>query len=191
MPSPILAGASWKPARPDAPDAALAPWFSLTPRSPSVDSRVGDSDAELSATLATFGGVTGPRPREAGLPDGVETPPVVLGGNPVPPGTPPGPVAHRTRQCTARLRIAAEGLGPARQCLVLAAVTALGGRDHRVQLLLGESSLGEDRVAGEERLAVLLEVPDDGTLRVELWLRLASSDVDAQLGVRGVLGHLL
>lgn len=181
---------SWKAARPEAGDAALSPWFSLTPRSPSFDSRVGDSDAELSATMATFGGVTGPR-GPAQQSEGTEPPPVVLGGNPVAPGTPAGAVAARPRQCTVRLRIAAEGLGAGRQCLVLAAVTALAGRDHRVQLILAETMLGEPPVHRDDRIAILFDVPDDGRLRVELWLRLASSDAAATLGVRGIQGHLL
>ncbi|MCA9652891.1 MAG: hypothetical protein H6712_20740 [Myxococcales bacterium] len=191
MRGPVSEGPSWKASRPDALDAAIAPWFSLTPRSPSFDSRVGDSDAELSATMATFGGVTGPRARGEGLPEGTEPPAVVLGGNPVAPGTPAGPVAMRPRQCSVRLRLSAEGLAPGRQCLVLVAVATMGGRDHRVQLMLGETMLGEDRVRGEDRLGVLLDVPDDGRLLLELWLRLASSDAEAHLGVRGIQGHLL
>ena len=90
-----------------------------------------------------------------------------------------------------RLRLSAEGLAPGRQCLVLVAVATMGGRDHRVQLMLGETMLGEDRVRGEDRLGVLLDVPDDGRLLLELWLRLASSDAEAHLGVRGIQGHLL
>lgn len=189
MRGPAAEGASWKAARPDGTGEAVAPWFSLTPRSPSVDSRIGGSDVELSATMATFGGITGPR-STAGLESGAEPPPVVLGGNPVPPGTPPGPVAARPRQCAVRLRLAAEGIAGDHQCLVLAAVCALSP-DCRVQVLLGELGLGELTVAGEDRIALLVDVPDDGRLVMELWLRLCSLDPEARLGVRGLEGHLL
>jgi hypothetical protein len=189
MRGPAADGPSWKVVRPEGPGSAVAPWFSLTPRSPSVDSRVGGSDVEITATMATFGGITGPR-STVGLVDGAEAPPVVLGGNPVAPGTPAGPVAARTRQCTVRLRIAAEGVAGDHQCLVLAAVCALSP-DCRMQVLLGELALGELTVAGEDRLAVLVDVPDDGRLVMELWLRLSSRDPEARLGVRGIEGHLL
>jgi hypothetical protein len=189
MRGPATDGPTWKAVRPDASGSAVAPWFSLTPRSPSVDSRIGGSDVELSATLSTYGGVTGPR-TTAGLVDGAEPPPVVLGGNPVAPGAPPGPVAARSRQCAVRLRIATEGIAGEHQCLVLAAVCALCP-DCRVQVLLGEVALGELTLAGEDRVAVLVDVPDDGRLVMELWLRLCSLDPDARLGVRGIEGHLL
>lgn len=189
MRGPATDGATWKAVRPDGSGSAVAPWFSLTPRSPSVDSRVGGSDVELSATMATFGGITGPR-ATAGVVDGAEPPPVVLGGNPVAPGTPAGPVAARPRQCTVRLRIAAEGIDGDHQCLVLAAVCGLSP-DCRVQVLLGELALGEVTIGGEDRIAVLVDVPDDGRLVMELWLRLSSLDPDARLGVRGIEGHLL
>ena len=189
MRGPAADGPSWKAVRPDGTGEAVAPWFSLTPRSPSVDSRIGGSDVELSATMATFGGITGPR-TTAGLVDGAEPPPVVLGGNPAPPGTPAGPIAARPRQCAVRLRIAAEGIAGDHQCLVLAAVSALSP-DCRVQVLLGELALGELTVIGEDRIAILVEVPEDGRLVMELWLRLCSPDPDARLGVRGIEGHLL
>ena len=165
--------------------------FPLTPRSPSIDSRVGDSDVELTATMATFGGITGPRVAPARRTNGTEPPPVVLGGNPMPPGTPPGPALERSRHCAVRLRLAAEGLGRGRQCLVLAAVSAVGTGDHRVQILLGDTSVAEDPVGKNDRLVLLLEVPNDGRLLVELWLRLASLDIGAQLGIHGFQGHLL
>jgi hypothetical protein len=189
MRGPAADGQSWKAVRPDATGDAVAPWFALTPRSPSIDSRIGGSDIELTATMATFGGVTGPR-STIGLVDGPEPPPVVLGGNPVAPGTPAGPVAARPRQCSMRLRIAAEGIVGDHQCLVLAAVCGLSP-DCRVQVLLGELALGELTVTSEDRVAILVEVPDDGRLVVELWLRLASLDPEARLGVRGIEGHLL
>ncbi|MCA9709182.1 MAG: hypothetical protein KDK70_25280 [Myxococcales bacterium] len=188
---PRVGEASWKAAHPEGPDAALPAWFSLTPRSPSIDSRVGGSDVELTATLETFGGVTGPRVAALERIGAAEPPAVVLGGNPVPPGTPAGPVEARTRQCTVRLRLLAEGVPRGRQCLVLLAVCALGSGEHRVQLLLGEATLAEDVIHGEDRLAVLLDVPNDGHLQVDLWLRLCASDAGAQLGVRGAQGHLL
>jgi len=190
MRGPVTDGPAWKPARPEGAAEAVVPWFSLTPRSPSFDSRIGGSDVELSATLATFGGVTGPRSATAGLADGAEPPPVVLGGNPVAPGSPPGPVAMRARQCTLRLRLSAQGLSPDRQCLVLAAVCGLHP-GCRVQVLLAEHALAELPVTSEDRLAIRLDVPPDGLLRVELWLRLASHDPAARLGVRGIVGHLL
>lgn len=189
MRGPAADDSSWKAVRPDGTGAAVSPWFSLTPRSPSVDSRIGGSDVELTATLATFGGITGPR-SVVGLVDGAEPPPVVLGGNPVAPGTPAGPVAARPRQCTARLRMAVEGVDGDHQCLVLVAVCGLSP-DCRVQVLLGELALGELTVAGEDRIAILVEIPDDGRLVMELWLRLCSLDPDARLGVRGIEGHLL
>lgn len=191
MQGPVAEGFSWKVAHPDGPDAALPAWFSLTPRSPSIDSRVGDSDIELTATMATFGGITGPGLAAAGHGSGAEPPPVTLGGNPLPPGAPAGPVGARARQCTARLRLLAEGLRSDRQCLVLAAVSALGSGEHRVQLLLGESVVAEDSIRGEDRIAVLLDVPADGRLLLDLWLRLCSHDPGAQLGIRGFQGHLL
>jgi hypothetical protein len=189
MRGPAADGPTWKAVRPEGSGEAVAPWFSLTPRSPSVDSRIGGSDVELSATMATFGGITGPR-TVVGLVDGAEPPPVVLGGNPVAPGTPAGLVAARSRQCAIRLRLAAEGIAGDHQCLVLAAVCALSP-DCRVQVLLGELVLGELVLAGEDRLALLVEVPEDGHLVMELWLRLCSPDPDARLGVRGIEGHLL
>lgn len=191
MQGPVAEGSAWKVTHPDGPDAAVPAWFALTPRSPSIDSRVGDSDVELTATMATFGGITGPQVVASAHPGGAEAPAVVLGGNPVAPGTPAGPARARTRQCTVRLCLAAEGLARGRQCLVLAAVRAMGSGEHVVQLLLAETILGEDLVRGEDRLAVLLDVPDDGRLRLELWLRLCSHDTGAQLGVRGIQGHLL
>lgn len=193
MRGPAADGPSWKAVRPEGGGEAVAPWFSLTPRSPSVDSRIGGSDVELSATMATFGGITGPRSTtgiEGGLEGDAEPPPVVLGGNPVAPGTPAGPVAARPRQCAVRLRIAAEGIAGDHQCLLLAAVCALSP-DCRVQVLLGELALGELTLYGEDRLAILVEVPDDGRLVMELWLRLCSLDPEARLGVRGIEGHLL
>lgn len=191
MQGPVADGSTWKVAHPDGPDAAVPAWFSLTPRSPSTDSRVGNADEELSATMATFGGITGPRVAPIGHGGGAEPPPVILGGNPVAPGTPAGPRESLMRQCTVRLRLAAEGLARGRQCLVLVAVRAMGVGEHRVQLLLGETILAEDAVRGEDRLGMLLDVPDDGRLRLELWLRLCARDPGAQLGVRGIQGHLL
>lgn len=180
---------SWKAARPEGTGDAVAPWFSLSPRSPSIDSHVGGSDVELSATMATYGGLTGPR-TTVGLVDGAEPPPVVLGGNPVAPGTPAGAVAVRPRQCAVRLRVAAEGIVGDHQLLVLVALCSLSP-DCRVQVLLGELALGELTIGAEDRVAILVEVPEDGRLLVELWLRLASLDADARLGVRGIQGHLL
>jgi len=191
MTGPEGEGTSWKVTHPDGPDTAVPAWFSLTPRSPSIDSRVGGSDVELSATMATFGGITGPQVDSSRRGGSAEPPPVVLGGNPVAPGTPAGAPHERSRQCAVRLRLSADGLGRGRQCLVLAAVSALGTGDHRVQLLMGDTTVAEDLVGKDDRLALLLEVPDDGRLLVELWLRLASTDARAQLGVRGVQGHLL
>lgn len=190
MRAPVPDGPAWKAARPEPTGEAVSPWFTLTPSSPSFDSRVGDTDVELTATMATFGGVTGPRSATAGLLDGADPPPVVLGGNPVAPGSPPGPVALRARQCSVRLRLASEGLAADRQCLVLAAVSGLHP-GCRVQVLLAELALAELSVASEDRLAVVFDVPPDGLLRVELWLRLASHDPAARLGVRGFVGHLL
>lgn len=190
-PTPEPEGATWKVSHPDGPDAAVPAWFSLTPRSPSIDSRVGASDVELSASMATFGGITGPGVAPARRASGGVPPPVVLGGNPVAPGTPAGALDERTRQCAVRLRLAAEGLGRGRQCLVLAAVSAVGTGDHRVQILLGDTTVAEDPVGKDERIAVLLEVPNDGRLQLEMWLRLASSGARAQLGVGGIEGHLL
>jgi len=189
MRGPAADGPTWKAVRPDGTAGAVPPWFSLTPRSPSVDSRVGGSDVELSATMATFGGITGPR-STVGLLEDAEPPPVVLGGNPVAPSTPAGPVAARQRQCTVRLRMAAEGIDGDHQCLLLVGVCALSP-DCRVQVLLGELGLGELTVVGEDRIAVFVEVPDDGRLVMELWLRLCSLDPEARLGVRGIEGHLL
>jgi len=190
MRGPLASGTSWRAARPDPPATAVQPWFSLTSRSPSIDSRVGDHEVELSATLATFGGVTGPA-SEAGHPDAIETPPIVLGGNPVAPGSPAGPTTERSRQCTACLRVAAEGIPRSRQCLVLAAVSALGSGDHHVQSILGDAMLGEDLIVGDDRVALLFDLPNDGHFVLELWLRLASLDRDARLGLRGFQGHLL
>lgn len=189
MRGPAADGPTWKAVRPDGTGEAVAPWFSLSPRSPSVDSRIGGSDVEISATMATFGGITGPR-STVGLIDGAEPPPVVLGGNPVAPGTPAGPIAARSRQCSLRLRLAAEGIAGDHQCLVLTAVCGLSP-DCRVQVLLGELVLGELVIAGEDRIALLVEVPEDGHLVMELWLRLCSPDPEARLGVRGIEGHLL
>lgn len=189
MRGPATDGPPWKAVRPEGSAAAVPPWFSLTPRSPSVDSRIGGSDVELTATMATFGGITGPH-ATMGVTDGAEPPPVVLGGNPVAPGAPAGPVSMRPRQCTVRLRLAAEGIEGDHQCLLLAAVCA-PTPDCRVQVLLGELALGEVTVATEDCIAVLVETPLDGRLVLELWLRLASASADARLGVRGIVGHLL
>lgn len=190
MRAPVPDGPTWKASRPEGVGEAVAPWFTLTPSSPSFDSRIGDTDVELTATMATFGGVTGPRSATAGLLDSAEPPPVVLGGNPVAPGSPAGAAALRMRQCTVRLRLTSEGLASDRQCLVLAAVCGLHP-GCRVQVLLAEHTLAELPVGSEDRISVLLDVPTDGLLRVELWLRLASHDAAARLGVRGIVGHLL
>lgn len=191
MQGPHTEGLSWKVSHPDGPDAALPAWFTLTPRSPTLDSRVGGADVELTATLETFGGVTGPPVASPKRTGGIEPPSVVLGGNPSPLGAPPGSVRTRQGQCTARLRLLAEGLGRGRQCLILAAVAALGSGEHRLQLVLGASVIAEDPILGEERIAVLFEVPTDGHLLLDLWLRLCSADAGARLGVRGMQGHLL
>ncbi len=180
---------SWKAVRPEGTGDAVVPWFSLTPRSPSIDSRIGDSDAGLTATMATFGGMTGPR-TTIGLADGADAPPVVLGGSPVPPGAPAGPVAARPRHCSVRLRVAAGGVEGDHQLLVLVAVCALSS-DCRVQVLLGELAIGELCIRAEDRIAILVDVPLEGRLLMELWLRLASLDPDARLGLRGIEGHLL
>ena len=190
---PKVGAPSWKPARPRAEGSGLRPWFDLTPRSPSIDSRIGADDVELSATLATYGGVTEPGPGSAGPEDGAERPPVILGGNPVAPGTPAGPIEHRTRQCTVHVRVAAEGLSAGRQCLLMLAVAALGEpqRPHWVQVLLGETMLGEDHINADDRIGVLFDLPEDGRFALDLWLRLAANEVSARLGLWGVQGHLL
>lgn len=168
----------------------MEPWFALTPLSPLIDSRVGAGGIELSTTLATFGGVT--EPQREGSANASDPPPgVIVGGAALPPGSPAGPLADRERHSGLRLHLSAEGLGPRRQCMILAAVVACGLGDHAVQSLLGDVVLGEDPIEGEDRIALLIDVPANGRLSLTLWLRLISSHARSRLGIHGVEGHLL
>lgn len=182
-------GPTWKPSHP-VPRGAIEPWFSLTPRGSAVDNRtVGAADEGVAATLETFGSVTGPSATFSGA---GEAWPAVLGGQPVAPGT-PGPTAEAEflRHSHACVALDADGLGQGRQCLLLVAVRAVGPTERAaVQVFVGTEFVAEDQIHQEERIAVLVDIADNGRLRIDLRLRLVGG-YDARLALLGVTGHRL
>jgi hypothetical protein len=183
------ASPEWKARRPRE-TSTLTPWFELTPTSPWIDSRVSERGAPgVAAALQTFGGLTGPDLR-AELYDSARAAQVVLGGNPIAPGTPPPSEPHGfRRQCAVRLAVAADGIEGDRQCLVLVAVHGFDGAI--VQSFAGLHAIGEAAVFGEERVAVLVDVPESGELALDLWFRLCATRPSSRLGVQGIDGFLL
>ncbi len=191
---PVTGGPTWKASLPT-PSRAVEPWFSLTPQVPSVDNRLGSSsDAGIAATLETFGSVTGPSVSGHAVKSaaGSEAWPAVLGGLPVPPGTPaPAADTEFFRYSHARIALDADGLGRGRQCLLLVAVRAVGpGEQAGVQLFAGTECIGEDPVTGDDRIGALIDVPDHGALALDIRLRLVGAPA-ARLAILGVQGHLL
>ena len=187
---PTTGGPTWKPSHPT-PVGAVEPWFSLTPRVPALDNRLGTkSDTGVAATLETFGGVTGPSALVAG--SGSEAWPAVLGGQAVPPGTPAPPsVAEFSRYSHARIALEAEGIPTGRECLLLVAVRALPPREvAAVQVFVGTDHIADDPVTAEDRLALLVDVPDGGRLALDVRLRLVGGPTE-RLAILGVAGHLL
>lgn len=185
---PSTGGPTWKPSHPT-PVGAVEPWFALTPRVPWVDNRLGTkSDAGVAATLETFGGVTGP----SALVPGSESAPAVLGGQAVPPGTPSPPtVGEFSRYSHARIALDAEGIPTGHQCLLLVAVRALPPREvAAVQLFVGTDHIADDPITGEDRLALVVDVPDGGRLALDIRLRLVGGPTE-RLAILGVAGHLL
>ena len=186
--APATGGPSWKASHP-IPHGAVEPWFQLTPRVPSIDTRVGRSgEVGVAAVLECFGAVTGP---SAMLPGGTEAS-AVLGGQPAAPGTPaPAAAAEFGRHSHVKIAVDAEGLSSGRQCLLVIAVRGLGTSERAaVQIFAGTAFVGEDQVQGEDRLAVLLDVPDHGRLAIDLRLRLVGG-LATRLAIHGVDAHLL
>ncbi len=190
FPTSSLSTASWKAARPRDP-ALVEPWFELSPRRPSIDTRVSATTGGVAAILESYGGITGPGLAARGRDTDLEE--IVLGGNPVPPGTPAPDHPHAyQRQCTIRIAVAAESLRRGQQCLLVASVRALDEFERSVvQTLVGRTLVSEDVVVGDDRLALLLDAPADGAFGCEIWLRLAGTGRDARLGFRGVQAFLL
>ena len=192
MRPPSTGEAAWRATRPRDP-GGVEPWFALTPRSPGVDTRVGGSAGPgVAASLETFGGMTGPA-FAAALGDGSGVDEVILGGNPVPLGTPAPehPKAFDRYSCI-RIAIYAEGVARGRQCLLVGSMRARGANDLAgIQTFVGRAPVSEDLLRGEERLALLIDVPEDETFILELRWRLCGSDLETTLGFRGVTGYLL
>jgi len=185
---PATLGPTWKPSHPT-PLGAIDVWFSLTPSVPSVDNLTGlDSELGVAATLETFGGVTGPTAARPGS----EPFAAVLGGQAVAAATPaPATVDEFARHSHARLALAAQGLGAGRQCLIIAALRATGPTERAaVQLFAGTQFIGEDAVHGDERIAVLIDVPENGRLALDLRLRLVGGPA-TRVAILGVQGHRL
>lgn len=181
---------AWRPSRPH-PAAGVEPWLQLTPDAPTADTRVGPGvGPAVVATLETFGGITGP---SVAATEGGDRPPVVLGGAPLPVGSPPPdtPGAFR-RQCAIAVVLRADELPRGRQCLLVFAVRA-DGPSHRaiVQSFAGVVPIAEDLVEGEDRLAFAIDADDRGGLAIDLSLRLCGTDPGTRLGLRGVVGYLL
>lgn len=190
--APAMAGGRFKVSRPGTP-AMLEPWFELTPRLPCIDSRVSVGSGGVVAWLETYGGVTGPALARPSTGDAVGDDEIVLAGNPAPPGTPgPESVEGFRRQCAIRVAIMAQDLEPNRQLLLIIPARGLGPTGEATfQVFLASHALAQDQVRGDDRLAVLLQVPSDGRLCNELWIRLCGHGPDAAVGIRGVQGILL
>lgn len=178
-------------ATPPAARVGVEPWFSLTPGSPTFDTRVSAGDAPgVAATLESWGAVTGPD-----VPHGPDAW-LVLGGHAVVPGTPaPAVVDALRKHSVARIAVTSEELAGSRQILVLVSVRSLVPEgDASVQVLLGTHMVGEDAIArapaGDDRIAVLIDALPGAAVSFELSLRLAGA-ASARLAVLGVAGHLL
>ncbi len=181
---------SWKARHVQAP---MAPWFELTPGSPSVDERLDERDAGVAASLELFGGVAGLLPDE--LRKRADEGAAILGGGVVPRGAPADSDLNRLRrrfraQSTVRLRVAASGLSSGRQCLLVFSLWAAGNPG--LQVFLGAMALDELGLRdGPERLALLVDVGRQDSLLLDLWLRLCGDHERARVAVRGVQGFLL
>lgn len=171
----------------------MAPWFELTPASPSVDERLDEHDAGVAAALELHGAIAGLLPDD--LHKRVEEGAVVLGGGPVPRGAPADSELKRLRrrfraQCTIRLRVAASGLSSGRQCLLVFSLWGAGNAG--LQVFLGAMAIDEVGLRdGPERLALLIDVGRQDALLLDLWLRLCGDHEHARVAVRGVQGFLL
>ncbi len=179
----IEPGSSWRPTRPGGDDPVPA-WFSLTPRAPSADTRVGGGPGLL-ATLETSGGVTGP-----GTVDGAT---VTLGGAMVSPGAAaPASFESFAHDCTIRLALAASGLRRGAQALIVFAVGTESAEERAiVQSFAGLVPVGEDLVFGDDAVSFCVDAGDDGALGLRLVLRLCATERRPRLGLRGVVGYLL
>lgn len=179
----IEPGSSWRPSRPGGDDP-VPPWFTLTPRAPSADTRVGGGPGLL-ATLETSGGMTGP-----GAVDGAI---VTLGGAMVSPGAAaPASFESFAHDCTIRLSLAASGLRRGAQALVVFSVATESAQQRAtVQSFAGLVPVGEDIVYGDDAISFCVDGGDDGALGLRLVLRLCASEHRPRLGLRGVVGYLL
>jgi hypothetical protein len=142
------------------------------------------------AWLEVFGGSVGPGRALAHSPDGID---VVVSGNPVPAGTPgpDDPTVFR-RHCCLHLSVMAEQMRDDQQMLVVIPTRGLGRADDAVvQVFAGLHALGQFRVIGDDRIAIVVDAPADGTLGIEFWVRLCGEDQDAAVGFRGAQGFLL
>ncbi|MGB1016495.1 MAG: hypothetical protein ACPG4T_20325 [Nannocystaceae bacterium] len=189
MEMPPTAVGEWMARRPSGP---LGPWFELSPASPAIDGRLEDGPG-VTAALECFGGVSGLLPGPLRRLPSLGA--AVLGGHPVMPGSPAEHDVSKFRrqlraQCSIRLRVAASGLVPGRQMLLLICLYA-----HRapvVQTFVGTTQVDEAALSpGDARYGILMELDDRGGRVCELWLRLAGRSVATHLGVYGVQGFLL
>jgi hypothetical protein len=181
---------SWKARRAQDP---LAPWFTLTPSSPTVDERLDEDDIGVAASLELSGvvaGVLSPELRKC-----IDEDAIVLGGGAVARGTPVDTNLVRMRQqlraqSTIRVRVAANGLASGRQCLLIVSLWATG--QPSLQVFLGGMTVDEVALRdGAERLVLLIDTGRHDELLLDLWLRLSGEPERAYLAVRGVQGFLL
>jgi hypothetical protein len=187
---PTPAPAGFKATRPGEP-SVVEPWFELSPRVPSVDTRVGSSAGiGVVAWLEVYGSSLGPGRPLAGASEGLE---VVLAGNPVPVGTPgPDDPSVFRRHCCLRLCAIAEDLREGHQLLLVVPVRGLGPTDDAtVQVFAGTQALDQPRITGDDRIALVADAPADGRFGLEVWLRLCGDHPHAAVGVRGAQGFLL
>ena len=187
-PTPTSSG--FKATRPGEP-SVVEPWFEVSPRVPSVDTRVGSSvGLGVVAWLEVFGGAVGPGRALAHSPEGID---VVVAGDPVPPGTPgpENPILFR-RQCCLHLSVMAEQMRDDQQMLAVIPARGLGPSDDAlVQVFAGVHALGQVRVVGDDRIAIVVDAPSDGVMGIDFWIRLCGEDQSAAVGFRGAQGFLL
>jgi hypothetical protein len=132
--------------------------------------------------------VSGPSTQR--LREHVEGGAAVLGGTMAPPGTlVPERLDALRRDAALRLSLQATVPEGGRQILVLLSLVACG--PIVLQLSLGPRPLGHLTMHAETRAAVLVDVPSDGLVAVDLRARACSLDPEALLAVLGAVGHLL
>lgn len=190
--APSLPANRFKVSRPGRP-AVVEPWFELTPQLPWVDSRVTAGSGGVVAWLEIYGGVTRPGTLSTSTEPRTDEAEVVLAGNPVPRGTgAPDAVTGFGRSCSMRVAVLAQDVDPARQLLLI--VPARGADPYErasYQTFLGLHPMTEDEVRGDDRIAVLLDVPADGKLDLEVWIRLCGTGPDDAIALAGAVGILL